>query len=241
MHLSKKLFGVLIISLGGALSGCVLDRSTPAPIAALRQQLEQTAAAAKRERADQNAYLAALQAYKEHRAKTPGGQENSLYSEYNDLLAKYTSAITYFWPSSPSDKDPKLPLVIPSNGEVTVDTIKSDYITMADDYRSVMKDYAVGVSRSLPPELPPLPPIAPSDKDARRLINLSKSLAQARDTSLASRPKSRLPPNATWFGPDVPLGGLHTHPGQGGNQPEMCERPIGSGPDGIIMGMMPCN
>jgi len=200
---------VLPLLLGALLSAC---QSTDSPqMAALRQQAEQTAIAAQKNRVDQNDYISALQTYKAHRSKTLTGAEESLYKEYKTLLAKYTATITFFWPVNPGDKDPHLPVVAFPTGPVTVEIIKADYITMAQDYRDVLKGYTARVNNSLPPEPPPLPPVRSSDKDAHKLVNLEKTLSPALDAALASRGVPQQKIGGGWA--DVPLGGLHNHPG----------------------------
>jgi len=221
---------VLPLLLGALLSAC---QSTDSPqMAALRQQAEQTAAAAQKDRAAQNDYLSALRAYDAHKSKFLPGSEKSLYKEYKILLAKYTSTITSFWPVSPSDKDPHLIVVAYPTEPVTAEMIKADYITMAKDYREVLKGYGAGVNYSLPPDPPPLPPIPSTDKDSHKLANDEKTLSPARDAALASRPKIYVPP--AQFRPEV----LNSGPVRGND--DTCERPIGAGPNGVIMGIGPC-
>jgi hypothetical protein len=216
----------------GSMPAAARNHDTPL-IAALRQQAEQTAIAAQKHLADQNEFISALQTYNNHQSETSAGAEASLYREYEALLARYTALITWFWPVNPGDKDPNLPLVKITTEDVTADMVKADYRTMAYDYLEVLKNYSTGVNYSMPPEPPPLPPLQANDTDAQKMAKIEKTLDPARQASLASRSLSKQVIGTGW-GPDVPLGGLHTQPEQPAqNSGQWCQ--VGS--DGALV---PC-
>jgi hypothetical protein len=211
-----KTAGVLFI-VGATCSACANMGSavTDTPeITAYKQRQMQTQLIAQKARAAQNEYRAASQAYNEQKARTPISSKSALYQSYQGLLAAYSAAVTVFYPTSPGDQDPHLPIVTVATAPVTAERIKADYVTVAHDYVAVVSDF-VSTHYALPDDLPPFPPIERSDKDYQRLANLEQTLEPARLAGInrmyrkKAQVEQELGAHQQW-GADVPLGGLHT-------------------------------
>lgn len=260
-HLVTSCIGILSFAMMTGSSANADQRSDTAANMALLGQKAQDASVAewseykaqanqreiigKRDADKKREYITALKTYSALQENYATGNETSLYAAYQKLEATYTAAITIFYPYSPNDIDPHLPLVKVATSHVGVNRIKDDYDTVAHDYIQILNSFSGVSNYAFPLDPPPLPPIKSSDPDYQKITKLEQTMVAARESTIGTinakkkKAEAKLREGHLWV-PDVPLGGLHTHPGQSG--PEgLCYRPVGSGPQGLVMAMMPCN